>query len=147
MIKIYKEILLHYLDQLNKEISSYKNEADIWKLTEGITNSPGNLCLHLCGNLQHYIGALIGKTSYLRNREAEFSKKNVSRHDLLLEINLTEEVIAHVFDALKEDDLKKTFPDKTFGENTTFARAILICEVHFTYHLGQINYHRRILEL
>jgi Protein of unknown function (DUF1572) len=147
MLKKHKDILLRNLDQLNKEISSYKNEADIWKDLEGIRNSPGNLCLHLCGNLQHYIGALIGKTSYLRNRDAEFSKKNVSRHDLLMEINLTEEVMAHVFDSLKEDDLKKTFPDKTFGENVTYAGAILECETHFTYHLGQINYHRRILGL
>jgi uncharacterized damage-inducible protein DinB len=147
MIKSHKELLLKYLNVLNKEISSYKNEADLWKVTGEITNPPGNLCLHLCGNLQHYIGAIIGKTSYLRNRDAEFSKKNVSRHDLLMEINLTEEVIAHVFDALKKEDLKKPFPDKTFGENITYAEAILHCEVHFTYHLGQINYHRRILSL
>lgn len=147
MFKRHKDLLLRYLNQLNKEISSYKNEADIWKLVEGISNSPGNLCLHLCGNLQHFIGALIGKTSYLRNRDAEFSKKNVSRHDLLMEINITEEMIAHVFDSLKEDDLKKPFPDKTFGENTTNGGAIVECEAHFTYHLGQINYHRRILGL
>jgi len=147
MLKRDKELFLKNLDRLNKEISSYKNEADLWKVTGGISNPPGNLCLHLCGNLQHYIGALIGKTSYLRNRDAEFSKKNVSRHDLLMEINLTEEVISHVFDSLKEDDLKKPFPDKTFGENVTYAGAILECEVHFAYHLGQINYHRRILGL
>jgi hypothetical protein len=147
MLKRHKDLLLRYLNQLNEEISIYKNEADLWKVSGEITNPPGNLCLHLCGNLQHYIGALIGKTSYLRNRDAEFSKKNVSRHDLLMEINITEEMIAHVFDSLKEDDLKKPFPDKTFGENTTNAGAILECETHFTYHLGQINFHRRILGL
>ena len=147
MIKRHKDLLLKYLNQLNKEISSYKNEADIWKVTGDITNPPGNLCLHLCGNLQHYIGALIGKTGYMRNRNAEFSKKNISRHDLLMEINLTEEVITHVFDSLKEDDLKKPFPENIFGENATYAHAIMECELHLTYHLGQINYHRRILGL
>jgi len=147
MIKSCKELFLKNLKHLNTEISSYKNEADLWKLTGGIANTPGNLCLHLCGNLQHYIGALIGKSGYKRNRDAEFSRKNVSRHDLLMEINIAEEIITSVFDSMKEEDLEKPFPDNTFGENQTNAHAILQCEVHFTYHLGQINYHRRILGL
>jgi hypothetical protein len=147
MIQSFKELFLKNLKHLNSEISSYKNEADFWKLAGGIANTPGNLCLHLCGNLQHYIGALIGKSGYKRNRDAEFSRKNVSRHDLLMEINIAEEIITSVFDSLKEEDLEKPFPDNTFGENKTNAHAILQCEVHFTYHLGQINYHRRILGL
>ena len=145
MLYDFKELFIKNLNRLKEEISSYKNESDIWKLAGGISNTPGNLCLHLCGNLQHYIGALIGKSGYVRNRDAEFSKKNASLHDLLLEINITEEIITSVFDALDEKDLTKTFPDKTFGENSSNANAILQCEVHFTYHLGQINYHRRIL--
>ena len=147
MVTSYKELFLKNLKHLNSEISSYKNEADLWKLAGGIANTPGNLCLHLCGNLQHYIGALIGKSGYKRNRDAEFSRKNVSRHDLLMEINTAEEVITSVFDSLKEEDLEKPFPDSTFGENKTNEQAILQCEVHFTYHLGQINYHRRMLDL
>ena len=147
MLNNFKELFLKNLKHLNTEISSYKNEADLWKLTGGIANTPGNLCLHLCGNLQHYIGALIGKSGYKRNRDAEFSRKNVSRHDLLMEINIAEEIITSVFDSMKEEDLEKPFPDNTFGENQTNAHAILQCEVHFTYHLGQINYHRRILGL
>lgn len=147
MVKSYQELFLKNLKHLNKEISSYKNEADLWKLAGGITNTPGNLCLHLCGNLQHYIGAIIGKSGYKRNRDAEFSRKNVSRHDLLIEINIAEEIITSVFDSLKEEDLGKTFPDNTFGENESNEHAILQCEAHFTYHVGQINYHRRILGL
>jgi hypothetical protein len=141
----FKELFIKNLTSLKEEISSYKNESDIWKLAGGISNTPGNLCLHLCGNLQHYIGALIGKSGYVRNRDAEFSKKNASLHDLLLEINITEEIITSVFDALDEKDLSKPFSDKTFGENSSNANAVLQCAVHFTYHLGQINYHRRIL--
>lgn len=147
MLTTYKELFLKNLKHLSEEVSLYKNEADLWKLAGEIKNTPGNLCLHLCGNLQHYIGALIGKSGYVRNRDTEFSKKNVSRHDLLMEINITEEVIASVFDSLAEKDLEKTFPDNTFGENASNGNAILECEVHFTYHLGQINYHRRILGL
>ncbi len=145
MLKTYKELFLKNLEHLNTEISLYKNESDIWKLTGGITNSSGNLCLHLCGNLQHYIGALIGKSGYVRNRDAEFSKKNVSQHDLLMEINITEEIISSIFESLEEKDLEKPYPDKTFGENSSIGDAMFHCEVHFTYHLGQVNYHRRLL--
>ncbi len=147
MVKTFKESFLKYLAKLRDEISSYRNESDIWNLAGGIPNSPGNLCLHLCGNLQHYIGALIGKSGYKRNRDAEFSKKNLPRDELLKEIKLTEETVASVFDSLGENDLEKSFPDKTFGENVTYRGAVLECQIHFAYHLGQINYHRRLLEL
>ena len=76
-----------------------------------------------------------------------FHVRTFHGHDLLMEINIVEEIITSVFDSLKEEDLEKQFPDNTFGENETNAHAILQCEVHFTYHLGQINYHRRILGL
>ncbi len=145
MLKAYKDLFLKNLEHLSTEISLYKNEADLWIKAEGINNPAGNLCLHLCGNLQHYLGALIGKSGYKRNRDAEFSKKNISRHDLLMEINITEEIISSIFDSLEEKDLGKPFPDKSFGENASIGYAILQCEVHFTYHLGQINFHRRIL--
>ncbi len=147
MLAEYKKLFLKNLEHLSKEISLYKNETDLWKLTDGIANTPGNLCLHLCGNLQHYIGAIIGKSGYKRNRDAEFSKKNVSRHDLLMEINIATEAVSAVFDSLEEKDLWKPFPDNTFGENTTNNNAIMQCTIHFGYHLGQINYHRRILGL
>lgn len=147
MIKDFKEELLRYLKHLEEEIKSYKNESDLWKVTEGIKNPPGNICLHLCGNLQHYIGALIGKSGYKRNRDAEFSKRNISRHELLLEINTAAEAVTSAFDGLSEEDLGKDFPDNTFGENTTYATAVIHCATHFGYHLGQINYHRRILGL
>lgn len=147
MLPEHKRMFLHYLELLSKEISLYKKEDDLWKSVPGIANTPGNLCLHLCGNLQHYVGAIIGKSGYKRDRNAEFSKKNVSRHDLLMEINVTTEALSAVFDSIEEKDLWKPFPDNTFGENTTNNNAIMQCTVHFGYHFGQINYHRRILGL
>jgi hypothetical protein len=147
MLNEYKDVFVSYLNRLQKEITSYKNETDLWKTVEGISNPPGNLCLHLCGNLQHYFGALLGKSGYTRNRDLEFSRKNVPREELLNEINAAVKSVSSVFDRLDEKELWNIYPDKTFGENVTCNYVILECAVHFGYHLGQINYHRRILGL
>jgi hypothetical protein len=145
MLNEYKDVFVSYLNRLQREITSYKNETDLWKTVEGISNPPGNLYLHLCGNLQHYFGALLGKSGYIRNRDLEFSRKNVPLQELLKEINTTISSVSAAFDKLNEKDLWNIYPDKTFGENVSSNYVILECAVHFGYHLGQINYHRRIL--
>ena len=61
----------------------YKNEEDVWKIKEGISNSAGNLTLHLLGNLNHFIGATLGNTGYVRERDKEFSLKNIPRIQLV----------------------------------------------------------------
>ena len=60
------------LSKLIGEIDLYKNETDLWKIKDGISNSGGNLTLHLIGNLNHFIGATLGNTGYVRERDKEF---------------------------------------------------------------------------
>lgn len=131
---------------MREEISAYKNEADIWKLTGTINNSPGTLALHMCGNLQHFVGAVIGNTGYVRNRDEEFGRKNVSRNDLLSEIDVTRNIVNAEFDNLDDKILNEIFPPTThFGDNITYSFALSRLISHFAYHVGQINYHRRII--
>lgn len=132
------------MDYLKDEISSYKVEADIWKITGEIKNPPGNLCLHICGNLNNYLGMALGKTGYIRNRDLEFSKKDVSREELLKGIDETKQMIENVFVNLNPE-LK--YPDDSFGPDATNADVIFKLIAHLNYHLGQINYHRRILNV
>lgn len=136
-----------YLGNLRKEISSFKNEADLWKLGDNINNTPGNLALHLCGNLKHNIGAVIGSTGYIRNRDLEFSIKDVSREDILKEIDSTVEMVIPILENLTPADYTKTFPESSHGEEQTNIDALVRLALHFGYHVGQINYHRRILGL
>jgi hypothetical protein len=75
-LKHYKTFLRD-LEKLKTEISSFKDESNLWKISGDIKNSAGNLCLHLCENLQHFIGAVLGNSGCVRNRDAEFSRKNV----------------------------------------------------------------------
>lgn len=142
----YKQLYINFLDDLKQEVSLYKDEENIWKLAGQITNTPGNLCLHLCGNLNHFFGAIIGNSGYIRERDLEFSKKNVSREDLLKGIENTKEMIEKVFGGLGLDDVNKIYPIDKFGENVTYGFIFSRLVSHLAYHIGQINYHRRILE-
>ncbi|MCB0505039.1 MAG: DinB superfamily protein, partial [Cyclobacteriaceae bacterium] len=62
MVAELKELFERDLTQLEKEIDLYKKEEDLWLLPEGISNTGGNLCLHIAGNLQHFIGHVLGGT-------------------------------------------------------------------------------------
>lgn len=79
MIETLKILFYRDLTRLKTEIELYQNENYIWKTPKEITNSAGNLCLHLVGNLNTYIGSAIGNTNYIRNRELEFSSKDIPK--------------------------------------------------------------------
>lgn len=144
-----QEILIELYDRdLNKlksEIELFADEADLWKTSGDITNSAGNLCQHLVGNLQHFIGATLGRSGYVRDRDSEFATKNSSKEDLLKEIDATLAVVRETISKLNNDDLAKTYPIEVFGEPITTGFFLTHLTTHFNYHLGQINYHRRLL--
>jgi uncharacterized protein DUF1572 len=141
----YKQFFSKNLNNLKEDISAYGNEGDLWKLAGDIKNTPGNLCLHICGNLKHNIGAIIGKNGYVRNRDSEFARKNVPKSELLKEVDNTIEMISPVLSKLTDDDMKVEFPADAFSQGGTIALIILRVAAHMGYHLGQINYHRRLI--
>jgi uncharacterized damage-inducible protein DinB len=133
------------LNKLKIEIEQYSDEADLWKTGEGITNSAGNLCQHLTGNLLHFFGAVLGGTGYVRDRDAEFAGKNVSREHLVSQIDTTLEVVTSTLAKLTDEDLANNYPIEVFGHPMTTEYFVTHLATHFNYHLGQINYHRRML--
>jgi hypothetical protein len=143
--KVLAEIYERDLDKLKTEIQSYANEDDLWKTTEGISNPGGNLCLHLTGNLKHFFGAVLGETGYERDRDLEFADKDVSRSEMLADIDVTKNVVLSTIAGLTEEDLDKPYPIEVFGKPLTTGFFITHLSTHFNYHLGQINYHRRLL--
>ncbi len=140
-----KKLFARDLDLLAKEIESYSSEELLWVIKGDVKNSGGNLCLHLCGNLQHFVGTILGKTDYVRNRDAEFNDKDVPRTRLLAEIKATKAAVAKTLEGLSEEDLKKEYPVQVFGEPMTTEYFLIHLLAHLTYHRGQINYHRRLL--
>lgn len=134
------------LNQLKIEIESYQNESNIWTIQKGIANSAGNLCLHLVGNLNTYIGAEFGKTGYIRNRPLEFSLKDIPRAELLSKIQETIVVVDNALNTITEEELKKEYHLLVFENKTSTEFMLIHLTTHLAYHLGQINYHRRLLE-
>jgi len=141
-----KTILSRDLLKLKAEIELYKDEKNIWLIDKDIANSAGNLCLHLIGNLNTYIGKEIGKTSYVRNRDLEFSLKDVARTELVKNIDATVIVIQNALSKMKEDELDKEYPLLVFDKKTSTEYFLVHLVAHFSYHLGQVNYHRRLLD-
>lgn len=146
LIENLKALFNRDLNQLKTEIESYQNESDIWTIQKGIANSAGNLCLHLVGNLNTYIGAEFGKTGYIRNRPLEFSLKNIPRSELLSKIEATLIVVNNALDTISEEDLKAEYPILVFENKTSTEFMLIHLTTHLAYHLGQINYHRRLLD-
>jgi len=145
MIQPYLEFFLRDLNKLKEEILLYKNENDLWKVESEIQNSAGTLALHLIGNLKHFIGAQIGFTGYVRNRDREFSDRNISREKIVFEVEETISIVKRVLPTIKDEDFSKEFPLEMYGAKRNTGYIILSLSTHFCYHLGQINYHRRLL--
>ena len=146
LIESLKTLFNRDLNQLKTEIELYQNENDIWIIQKDIANSAGNLCLHLVGNLNTYIGAEFGKTGYIRNRPQEFSLKNIPRAELLSRIEETIIVIDNALDNISDEELKKEYPLLVFENKTSTEFMLIHLTTHLAYHLGQINYHRRLIE-
>ncbi len=146
LISSVSEILQRDLNTLKKEIGSFNSEKTLWAIDGEIKNSAGNLCLHLCGNLQHFIGAVLGKTNYIRNRDAEFSTKGVSKESLIKEIEATIQSVQLTLASLDPTLIEQTYPLEVFGKPMTTGFFLIHLAGHLNYHLGQVNYHRRLLD-
>ncbi len=147
LIETLKILFNRDLNKLKFEIESYEFEKQIWAIDKNISNSAGNLTLHLIGNINTYIGAQIGKTGYIRNRPLEFSLKDIPKSELIDKIENTIIVVNDVLDTLTEEDLSKIYPEIVFEKEMTTGFFLVHLSTHLAYHVGQINYHRRLLDI
>jgi len=146
-LDILKSLYNRDLQKLKVEIESYQNEESLWKIDKKILNSGGNLCLHLLGNLNTYIGAELGKSGYVRHRDLEFSLKDIPKTELLEKIESLIEIVNSTLANLSEEDLKKDYPTEALGYQMTTEYFLIHLLSHLNYHLGQINYQRRLLDI
>ncbi|WP_185097441.1 DinB family protein [Chryseobacterium sp. FH2] len=142
-----KSLYARDLNKLKTEIESYQNEKSLWETDKNILNSGGNLCLHLVGNLNHYVGAILGNSGYVRNRELEFSLKNIPKTELTEKVEGTLDIVIKTLNQLNGNDLEKEYPLEALGYKMTTGYFLTHLFGHLSYHLGQINYHRRLLDV
>ncbi len=143
--EILTELYERDLSKLKEEIELYADEADLWKVSGNIINPAGNLCLHMTGNLKHFFGAILGNTGYVRDRDAEFATKNVAKGELLQGIEEAKTVVLTTLEKLTDEDYAKTYSIEVFGKPMTTGFFLTHLATHLNWHLGHINYHRRLL--
>ncbi len=131
-----------HLEQLKAEINAYPNDESVWYVAEGIANSAGTICCHLAGNLNHFVGHGLGNTGYVRDRPLEFSVRDIPRNELVEMLDETGDMLSVVLPGI---DLAAAYPTELFGTDCSVHQAMLRLLGHFNYHLGQVNYHRRLL--
>jgi len=145
MLNSLIELFTRDLTKLKDEINAYSDESKLWITAKEINNSAGNLCLHLTGNLKHFLGATLANTGFVRDRDAEFRQKDVPRAELVKGIDEAIAAVKTTLASLDEQDLAKPYPIDFFKKQGSTAFYLLHFSSHLNYHLGQINYHRRLL--
>jgi hypothetical protein len=133
------------LRTLRRELEAYPDERQIWQEVPGLPNTAGTLALHLAGNLQHYIGARWGGTGYVRNRDAEFARRGVPRAELVAEIERARAAVAAGLAAIDGDALAADYPETIAQSRIRTGEYLVHLSVHFAYHLGQLDFHRRMV--
>lgn len=146
MIDTLKELFLRDLRRVKKQLNRYQDDSALWDVTGEVSNSGGNLCLHLAGNIKTYIGNGLASTAYERDREWEFSAKNVDKQTLHRHIDEAMELVQKGFEQLSTEDMTKDFPMLIWEEPRPMEFTLLHLYSHLNYHLGQIDYHRRVLD-
>ena len=140
-----REILMRDLRSLEEQIAAYPDDESVWRTAPGISNPAGALALHLAGNLRHFFGAVLGSSGYQRDREAEFATRGVSRSELQELVRDTMSEVEQVLDTLQSGDLASKYPIQIADKSVGTLTFLMHLAVHFTWHLGQIDYHRRLL--
>lgn len=145
IIDILTRVLLRDLDAFRRELAAYPNAKDVWAVPAGISNSAGTLARHAAGNLQHFIGAQLGATGYVRNRDAEFAPATVSRDALEAELVRAMHAVRTTLDALPASRLSEPYPLEVGGVRPPTGMFLVHLAAHLAYHLGQVDYHRRLV--
>ena len=133
------------LEKFATELEAYPDDAAIWKLRGDIKNPPGNLAMHVIGNLNHYLGATLGNTGYIRNRTAEFETREGSIAELAQQLRQTAAMMETVLSRLSQEQLEATYPKPVEGYPQSTQGFLLHLYGHLNWHLGQVNYHRRLM--
>jgi uncharacterized damage-inducible protein DinB len=127
-------------DRIHELVHPVSTEQ-LWTKAYPYGNSIGHLLLHLTGNLNHYIGAQIAKTGYVRNRPLEFT--DATKHPKEKVLANFDAAIAMVVATIRQQspaDWTAPYHDPTEPRTNTRFAAFMRMAAHAYHHTGQIIY-------
>ena len=131
--------------RLVQEVQAFPDDASLWETRPGVTNSAGNLALHLEGNLRDFIGRQLGAVDYTREREMEFSAKGVGRAELAARLEQVQELVYGIVAGLLPVQAEEVYPMNVLGVELTTRQFLIHLYGHLSFHLGQVDYLRRVV--
>jgi hypothetical protein len=138
-------MLMRELETFQREVEMFPDDASLWRVVPGVTNSVGTLAIHVAGNLRSMVGAVLGGSGYVRNRDAEFSRRGLTREEVKAELERAKKEIEPVLRMLDDTALAAPFPGDLHGMAMPTRRFLIALEAHSAFHLGQAGYLRRIV--
>ena len=144
-IDALRRVLIRELEAVRREVEAYPDDALLWREVPGLPNPGGTLALHLAGNLRHYIGAVLGGTGYVRDRQAEFSDRGLTRTAVIERVDAAIGEVETTLGRLAPDTLDAPYPESVLDRRPRTRDFLLHLTSHLGYHLGQLDYHRRMV--
>jgi len=129
--------------KLIEELNLFKDEENLWRTKGSVKNPAGNLALHIIGGTNYLFGTILARTGYVRNRDREFSEKGVDRKQLVAQLEALIPLISNTLEGL---DMDAEYPLMFDDAKRSSTYVLTQLALHLNYHLGQVNYLRRILE-
>jgi uncharacterized damage-inducible protein DinB len=138
-----QRLITRELRAFRRELEAYPDDASVWRLIPGVPNTGGTLALHVAGNIQHFIGAIVGRDGYVRDRDAEFARRDVPRAELIAGLDAAIRAVERTLSSASSDLMRGPYPEPIAKRTVTAADFLVHLVAHLAYHLGQIDYHRR----
>lgn len=145
MTEDVRRLLVRELHAFAREVEMFPDDESLFRTVPGVTNSAGNLALHVCGNLKHFVGAVLGDSGYLRTRDAEFATRSGRREDVTRQLHETASVVGETLARLPAEALARPYPQKVANLELPCGLFLMHLAVHLSFHLGQAGYLRRIV--
>jgi uncharacterized damage-inducible protein DinB len=145
MHRALERILVRDITGLIREIKAYPDDAAVWQTAPGVTNSGGTLALHVAGNMQYFIGAVLNSSGFVRDRDAEFASRGLPRARLLAELKAALSAVEQTLPGLTDTQLAAEYPVPVAGRRVRTSDLLVHLAAHLGYHLGQVDYHRRFV--
>jgi hypothetical protein len=142
-----RNALIAELEELHdsvRQVATGLTDAELWTRPLEPGNSIGHLVLHLTGNLNYYVGAQLGGSGYVRDRDREFTEAALPpRATLLANFDAAAATFRRVVGGLSAEQLAGSHPEPRLSP---LLKGLVHLVSHFALHRGQMSYLARLVK-